>query len=194
MTKWWNWYLSLTTEVETEKQLLNEIKNGERGAQRRLYERFAGYLMAVCLRYLADREAAEDVLQDCFVKILTSVDHFEYRGEGSLKAWVTRLAVNESINCLRRNERLLFTDQIPDEAEEEAPDVGKVPLELLQRLIEELPVGYRAVFNLYVFEQMSHKEIANELGIKENSSASQYLRAKKLLARRIREYIKQDIK
>ena len=142
-----------------------EIKKGERGAQRRLYERFAGYLMAVCLRYLADREAAEDVLQDCFVKILTSVNQFEYRGEGSLKAWVTRLAVNESINSLRRNERLLFTDQIPDEAEEEAPDVGKVPLELLQRMIEELPTGYRAVFNLYVFEQLSHKEIANELGI-----------------------------
>ena len=180
--------------METEKQLLYEIKKGERGAQRRLYERFAGYLMAVCLRYLADREAAEDVLQDCFVKILTSVDHFEYRGEGSLKAWVTRLAVNESINSLRRNERLLFTDQIPDEAEEEAPYVGKVPLELLQRLIEEHPTGYRAVFNLYVFEQLSHKEIANELGIKENSSASQYLRAKKLLASKIREYIKQDIK
>ena len=180
--------------METEKQLLYGIKNGERGAKRRLYERFAGYLMAVCLRYLADRETAEDVLQDCFVKILTSVDHFEYRGEGSLKAWVTRLAVNESINSLRRNERLLFTDQIPDEAEEEAPDVGKVPLELLQRLIEELPTGYRAVFNLYVFEQLSHKEIANELGIKENSSASQYLRAKKLLASKIREYIKQDIK
>ena len=72
--------------------------------------------------------------------------------------------------------------------------MGRVPLELLQRMIEELPVGYRAVFNLYVFEQLSHKEIANELGIKENSSASQYLRAKKLLAKRIREYIKKDIK
>lgn len=180
--------------METEKQLLYEIKNGERGAQRRLYERFAGYLMAVCLRYLTDREAAEDVLQDCFVKILTAVNHFEYRGEGSLKAWMTKVVVNESLSYLKRNERFTLSDEIPDEVEEEAPDIDFVPLELLQRLIEELPTGYRAVFNLYVFEQLSHKEIAEELGIKEKSSSSQFLRARMILAKKIKDYIKQQTK
>lgn len=180
--------------METEKQLLFEIKNGERGAQRRLYERFAGYLMAVCLRYLTDRETAEDVLQDCFVKILTAVNHFEYRGEGSLKAWMTRVVVNESLSYLKRNERFTLSDEIPDEVEEEAPDIGTVPLELMQRLIEELPTGYRAVFNLYVFEQLSHKEIAEELGIKEKSSSSQFLRARMILAKKIKDYIKQQTK
>jgi RNA polymerase sigma-70 factor (ECF subfamily) len=150
--------------------------------------------MAVCLRYLSDREATEDVLQDCFVKILTSIGRFEYRGEGSLKAWVTRVAANESLNYLRQHERIELVEEIPDEMEEEEPDVGNVPLELLQRMIEELPVGYRAVFNLYVFEQMSHKQIAKVLGIKESTSASQYFRAKKLLARRIRNYINQQSK
>lgn len=178
--------------VETEERLLQGIRQGERGAQRRLYERFAGYLMAVCLRYLADREAAEDVLQDCFVKILTSIGRFEYRGEGSLKAWVTRLAANESLTYLRQQERMEIVEEIPDEADEEEPDVGGVPMEQLQRMIEELPVGYRAVFNLYVFEQMSHKEIAAVLGIKVNTSASQYSRARKLLARRIKNYINQQ--
>lgn len=180
--------------METEEQLLQRIRQGECGAQRRLYERFSGYLMAVCLRYLSDREATEDVLQDCFVKILTSIGRFEYRGEGSLKAWVTRVAANESLNYLRHHERIELVEEIPDEMEEEEPDVGNVPLELLQRMIEELPVGYRAVFNLYVFEQMSHKQIAKVLGIKESTSASQYFRAKKLLARRIRNYINQQSK
>lgn len=180
--------------METEKQLLFRIKEGERGAQRRLYERFAGYLMAVCLRYLANRETAEDVLQDCFVKILTAVNHFEYRGEGSLKAWMTRVVVNESLSYLKRNERFTLSDEIPDEVEEEAPDIGFVPLELMQRLIEELPTGYRAVFNLYVFEQLSHKEIAEELGIKEKSSSSQFLRARMILAKKIKDYIKQQTK
>lgn len=178
--------------METEKQLLYEIKNGERGAQRRLYERFAGYLMAVCLRYLADRETAEDVLQDCFVKILTAVNRFEYRGEGSLKAWVTRVVVNESLTYLKQHERFTLSAEIPDGVEEEAPDIGIVPLERLQGMIEELPAGYRAVFNLHVFEQLSHKEIAAELGIKENSSSSQFLRARKILAKRIKEYINQQ--
>lgn len=179
--------------MKTEERLLQGIRKGERGAQRMLYERFAGYLMAVCLRYLADREAAEDVLQDCFVKILTSVDRFEYRGEGSLKAWMTRVAVNESLTYLQQRGRLIMCDEIPDEAEEEAPDIDTVPLEQLQRMIEELPSGYRAVFNLYVFEQMSHKEIAASLGIKENSSASQFLRARRMLAKKIKEFIKQQI-
>ena len=83
-------------------------------------------------------------------------------------------------------------EEIPDEADEEEPDVGGVPMEQLQRMIEELPVGYRAVFNLYVFEQLSHKEIAAVLGIKVNTSASQYSRAKKLLARRIKNFINQQ--
>ena len=180
--------------METEKQLFFRIKEGERGAQRRLYERFAGYLMAVCLRYLANREAAEDVLQDCFIKIFTAVNHFEYRGEGSLKAWMTRVVANESLSYLKRNERFSLSDEIPDEVEEEAPDIGTVPMELMQRMIEELPTGYRAVFNLYVFEQLSHKEIAEELGIKEKSSSSQFLRARMILAKKIKDYIKQQIK
>jgi RNA polymerase sigma-70 factor (ECF subfamily) len=107
---------------------------------------------------------------------------------------VTRVAANESLNYLRQHERIELVEEIPDEMEEEEPDVGNVPLELLQRMIEELPVGYRAVFNLYVFEQMSHKQIAKVLGIKESTSASQYFRAKKLLARRIRNYINQQSK
>ena len=90
-----------------------------------------------------------------------------------------------------KRQQLVFTDQLPDVSEEpEEPDVGQVPLEVLQRMIGELPPGYRAVFNLYVFEQQPHREIARMLGIKESTSSSLFFRAKKLLARNIKEYLK----
>ncbi len=192
----------------TEQQLLNDIQLGARGARRQLYDRYAGYLMAVCMRYLANREAAQDVLQESFIKIFTSISRFNYRGEGSLKAWLTRLTANESVNWLRKeHSKNEWTGLMEEEssgflaADEEAfaagdvePDVGNLSMAELQRLIEELPAGYRAVFNMFVFEQRSHKEIAALLGIKENTSASQLLRAKKTLARKIEELIKQKRK
>ena len=95
---------------------------------------------------------------------------------------------------IRAQEAAFPYPDIPDEVEEEAPDIGTVPLELMQRLIEELPTGYRAVFNLYVFVQLSHKEIAEEVGIKEKSSSSQFLRARMILAKKIQDYIKQQTK
>ena len=88
---------------------------------------------------------------------------------------------------------MTFTDHVPEMTDdEEEPDIGDVPMQVLMRMIHELPAGYRTVFNLYVFEQMSHKQIARELGIKESSSASQYLRAKRLLAKAIVEFRKQQ--
>ena len=150
--------------------------------------------MAICLRYLSDSDAASDAMQDTFVKILTRIDSFEFRSEGSLKAWIGKIAANEALMHLKR-QQLVFTDQLPDVSEEpEEPDVGQVPLEVLQRMIGELPPGYRAVFNLYVFEQQSHHEIARQLNISEGTSASQLLRAKRQLARKIKEYIKRTNK
>ena len=179
--------------METEQQLLNAIRGGEREAKRRLYERFAGRTMAIALRYVANQEDARDVVQDSFVKILTSLDHFNYRGEGSLKAWVTSIVVHQAIDYVKRHERFQTTDLLPDESEEEEePDVGRVPPDVLWRLISQLPLGYRMVLNLYVFEQLSHKEIARLLGIAPGTSTSQYARAKKELAKRINNYLKNN--
>lgn len=179
--------------METEQQLLNAIRGGEREAKRRLYERFAGRTMAIALRYVANQEDARDVVQDSFVKILTSMDHFNYRGEGSLKAWVTSIVVHQAVDYVKRHERFQTTDLLPDESEEEEePDVGRVPPDVLWRLISQLPLGYRMVLNLYVFEQLSHKEIARLLGIAPGTSTSQYARAKKELAKRINNYLKNN--
>jgi RNA polymerase sigma-70 factor (ECF subfamily) len=149
-------------------------------------------MLAVCFRYTGNIDSAHDVLHDGFVKIFT---HFTYRGECALETWVTRVMMTQSIDYLRRENRLgrlMNRDEpmpdLPDEAE--AVDGGSLlSEEVLLQFVAELPDGYRTVFNLFVFEEKSHKEIAALLGIKEHSSTSQLHRAKCLLAKRIKEYI-----
>lgn len=175
--------------MESEKELLDDIKGGSRDAMHRLYERYVGYAMAVALRYVPVRDDAEDVVQDSFVKILSSIGRFQYRGEGALKGWLLRIVANEAISFVRQQSRFSTVDEIPDNIEDDDPAVDRVPPSVLMRMIGELPDGYRLVLNMYVFEQKSHKEIAQQLGIKESSSASQYLRAKKLLAKKIKDYL-----
>ncbi len=175
--------------METELQLLEAIKCNDRQAMRRLYDRFAGYAMATALRYVPERDDAKDVLQDSFVSILTSVSSFNYRGEGSLKNWVGRVVANHAIDWVKEHEHhLVYTDKVPETADEELPD-EEVPPDILNAMIGRLPAGYRMVLNLYVFEHLSHKDIAHRLGIKENTSASQFFHAKKMLARMIKEYL-----
>lgn len=175
--------------MEPEKELLNNIKEGDSTAMQELYSRYVGYAMAIALRYVPDRDDAQDVIHDSFVKILTSINRFTYRGEGSLKAWILRIVANEAISFIKQKGKFSFVDEMPDLESQDEPAVEKVPPQVLNQMIGELPDGYRVVLNMYVFEQKSHKEIAKELGIKESTSASQYLRAKKLLAKEINDYL-----
>ena len=175
----------------TEQELLEALRQKEASGMRAFYDRYAGYLTAVALRYVPDRSAVKDILQDAFIRIFDAVDRFEYRGEGSLKSWACRIVVNMAQKSLRNQGRLQYVDELPDVPEEEEVPVQKVPPAVLQQMIQELPDGYRTVFNLFVFEQKSHREIAGLLGIKEDSSASQYFRARAQLARQIKAYMKE---
>ena len=177
--------------METELQLLKAIQSGQQDAQRQLYERYAGQAMATGMRYVPDPDQVRDVVHDSFVKILTSLDQFNYRGEGSLRAWIKSIVAHQAINHIKQYEHLKLTDQFPESMvqESEDPDVDRVPPDILNKLISELPAGYRIVLNLYVFEQKSHNEIAHLLGIKPETSASQFSRAKQALAKRINEYL-----
>lgn len=103
-----------------------------------LYSRYVGYAMAVGLRYVPDRDDLNDVIQDSFVKILSSVNRFEYRGEGSLKGWILRIVSNEAINFIKQKTKFSFVDEFPDEIEEQVPDVDKVPPQVLNQMISEL--------------------------------------------------------
>ena len=156
-----------------ELELSEQCRLGNNQARKELYEQYAGRMLGICLRYTGDRDTAQDLLHDGFLKIFDSFDKFTWRGEGSLRAWMERVMVNTALQYLRKN------DVINQSA----------PLEELMQFIEELPAGYRTVFNLYTFEDKSHKEIAQELGINEKSSASQLFRAKSVLAKRVKEWI-----
>mgnify|MGYP002620820913 CR=1 FL=1 len=176
--------------METEKQLLEAIHSGEKDAMRRLYDRYSGYAMAIALRYVPERDEVRDVLQDSFVKILTTIGQFEYRGEGTLKSWVARIVSHQAIDHLRAHSRIALTDNLPDIADEEdeaEPDFGNLATDALLTLIGRLPANYRTVLNLFVFEQWSHREIAELLGIKENTSSSIFSRAKRMLSIIIKE-------
>ena len=132
----------------------------------------------------------KDVFQESLIRIFTHIEDFNYRGTGSLLAWASRIVVNESLRFLRdtRHHELLLYSDVAEEPEEDDPPISDIPPDEIQKMVSQLPMGYRTIFNLYVFENKSHQEIASLLGIKERSSASQLSRAKNLLAKMIREY------
>lgn len=181
--------------MENEIELVEGCRAGKDSARKELYTLYARQMLAVCYRYTGDMDAAHDVLHDAFIRIFT---HFTFRGDGPLGAWVRRVMVTQSIDYLRKQQRnrLQF---VPDDDLQDIPDEGHVVEEggnlsedVLMRFVAELPLGCRTVFNLYVFEEKTHKEIAEILHIKEHSSTSQLHRAKNLLAKRIKDYGKYE--
>ena len=173
-----------------EQRLVKRLQEGDKTAAREFYTRYGGSLAGVCVRYISDEEDVKDVIQNALVHIFSHITDFKYRGSGSLEAWVVRIAVNESLKFLRTKvqHELLQPDYDVIDDSEDDPSVRDIPPDILRKMLNRLPTGYRTVLNLYVFEGKSHQEIARLLGIKKDSSASQLLRAKSLLAQMIRKY------
>ena len=186
----------LSIGLNKEQRILAQFTRGDQRAMDVLYADYADYLTGVAERYLRQPDDVHDVMQEALIKIFSSIQHFEYRGQGSLKAWLTRVVINEALIFLRESKRLNETDieKVPDIPEEEPPDTSFLSPEQAKAVIDQLPDGYRAVFNLYAIEGKSHKEIAEMLHIKPDTSASQYHRAKNMLARIIRQQYKQPIR
>ncbi len=181
--------------MENETELIEGCRAGKDSARKELYTPYSKQMLAVCYRYMGDIDAAHDVLHDGFIKIFT---HFTFRGECALSTWVTRVMVTQAIDYLRKRQRfsqlVVNEEQLPDVPDDTyiAENGNRLSEALLMRFVAELPDGCRTVFNLYVFEEKSHKEIAELLHIKEHSSTSQLHRAKSLLAKRIKEYTKHE--
>ncbi|MBR5724211.1 MAG: sigma-70 family RNA polymerase sigma factor [Bacteroidales bacterium] len=178
-----------------EKGLVRRCRTGEPGARREMYETYAGRVLAVCRRYVRDTDRARDLVHDTFLKAWDALEGFRPRRDGSLGAWLGRIASHLAVDELRRQKRLMVLSggQADEEAEldrqispEEAPvDVERlrqVPVEELIDLIASLPEGYREVFNLFCLDGHSHREIAHLLGISEKTSQTQYLKARRRLA------------
>lgn len=172
-----------------DEQLVERIRQNDQRAMSQLYQRYVGILTSVCYRYIVQESDVKDVLQNSFVKIFTSLSKFEFRGEESLKVWMTRIVVNESLNYLQSRRKMLFVEdeRILRDLPDEEVCLDRISDDELHQLIRELPDGYRMVLNLFVFEGLSHRQIAELLSIKESTSASQFYFAKRLLAKKIKD-------
>lgn len=165
------------------------IKGDER-AQRQLYEQHKVSMFIICQRYARDRSEAEDILQEGFIKIFR--DLRQYSGKGALGGWMRRVMINSALQYLRKWKReFLFVNVEDSKGKLYAPETvhSNLGAEELTRMIQQLPLGYRTIFNLYVIEGYTHKEIANQLGISENTSKTQLRKAKASLRAKLEKKI-----
>ena len=167
-------------KIELYKQLIDGCKKNNRESQKKMYDLLSSKMFGVCLRYVKDREIAEDLLQEGFVKIFTNIEKF--RGEGSFEGWARRIFVNTAIEAYRKSTKMypIVNLESAEHFEGELVYNDTLELEDLMKLIHGLSPGYRTVFNLYVIEGYSHKEIAELLQISEGTSKSQLARARYL--------------
>ncbi|MEA5260180.1 RNA polymerase sigma factor [Arcicella aquatica] len=168
--------------MENEEQLIQACLQNDRNAQRKLYNAYAGRMLVVCARYMQNKEEAEDVLQEAFIKIFQNLSKF--RGESTLGAWIKRIVINVAINHIRAQQHFQGMDNV-QEYENQFSDgltgIEGINFQELIEMIRKLPKGCQSVFNLYAIEGYQHKEIAEMLKITEGTSKSQYARARAIL-------------
>ena len=168
----------------SENELIDGCRKGDRAFQKALYERYCRKMLVVCLRYCKSSAEAEDILQEAFVKVFHAIGSF--RQEAKLETWITRIMVNTALNSQRKK---LYLFPMVDVEDVNLPDVevsiSGIHVAQLLEMIQALPQGCQIVFNLFAIEGYSHKEIAEQLGISEGTSKSQFSRAKSLLQQRL---------
>ncbi len=168
----------------TEQELIEGCRKNDRAAQRALYDRYCRKMMVLCLRYSKTTAEAEDILQEGFVQVFNAITNF--RQEAKLETWITRIMVNTALNVQRRK---LYLYPMVDVEEIELPEneisISGIHFKQLLEMIQSLPQGCQIVFNLFAIEGYSHKEIAEQLGISEGTSKSQFARAKSLLQQKL---------
>lgn len=173
----------------TDRDLVRECLNNERQAQYELYLRFSYMMKGICLRYAANEAEAEDVLQESFIRAFKNLQHWSEKGP--LGAWLRKITVNTALEQYRKNKSLKNLSTLFDGSElqltVEDHAIEALELEDLLAKIQQLPVGFRTVFNLYAVEGYNHREIADLLSISEGTSKSQYSRARLLLRKMIEE-------
>jgi RNA polymerase sigma factor (sigma-70 family) len=170
-----------------EQELLNKCLKDDKTALTELYQRFSSKMYVICLRYAKNRFDAQDLLHDGFIKVIESLK--EYRNEGSLEGWLKRIMVNCAINFYNRKNAIGFEsiDQTFEDIAFEEDAISELSAKQLLEIIEEIPEGYRIIFNLYVIDGYKHNEIANYLNISENTSKSQLMKARIMIMKRLKQ-------
>lgn len=173
--------------AETDQRLIQKIRRGNTMASRTLYDRHESYWFRICLRYGRNRNEAEDLFQEGVVKIFQVLDKFD-ENKGNFKGWSNRVLVNESLKYLKRHQWQESFEDLSEanQIQSELGDItARISAKELTELIQQLPFGYRMVFNLYEIEGFSHREIAEQLSISIGTSKSQLFKAKKMLQRKV---------
>lgn len=180
--------------MKSDDQIIVGCLEGKRKAFSLLFENYAPVMLGVCMRYCKNRIDAEDVMQDGFIKVFGQIHKF--RREGSFEGWIKKIMINAAIDNYQSNLKHAFHEDVDEiihttvfadnhDEDDDLPDDMNIPHEKLMAMIQELPDGYRMVFNLYAIENYNHKEIATLLGISENTSKTQLLKGRKALRRKI---------
>lgn len=172
----------------SEQKLIDQCIQGDRSAQKALYDRLSALMYSVCIRYVGDRSVAQDILQEGFITLFSKLESF--RGNGSFEGWARKIFVNTALMYLRKKDAIRMSEDIDSArnmASGMASQVESIGYKELMRLITTLPTGFRTVFNMYVVEGYSHKEIAEMLNISETTSRTQLSRARLWLQSRIKE-------
>ena len=170
-----------------DQHLIDSCKKGDRASQKVLYDSLAPKMFSICIRYIGDRTAAQDVLQDGFVTLFSKLDSF--KGEGSFEGWARRIFVTTALMELRKKDALKMSEELEVVRGVKAETVGQlenISYRELMSLVTSLPPGFRTVFNLYAIEGYSHKEISQMLEITETTSRTQLRRARLWLQDKIK--------
>jgi RNA polymerase sigma-70 factor (ECF subfamily) len=182
--------------MNSDEQIIRGCQEGKRKAYGLLYKKYAPVMLGVCMRYCKTRIDAEDVMQDAFIKVFTQIGKF--RSEGSFEGWIKRIMIHSAIDNYQANLKHFFHEDVSgmedartdDESYGEGlPEGMEVSREKLMQMIQELPDGYRMVFNLFAIENYNHKDIAAMLGISESTSKTQLLKARKALRKKLENYM-----
>jgi RNA polymerase sigma-70 factor (ECF subfamily) len=163
-------------------KLVEESVKGNSIAQKKLFEKFAPKMMFVCLRYCKEQNDAEDALQEAFIKVFSNLE--KYKNDGSFEGWIRKIMVNSCLDLLRKAKKLqnqASLDDVDFKIHDNSLASDNLEAEDLYKIIQKLPKGYQVVFNLFAIEGYSHKEIAELLNISEDTSKSQYFRARTFL-------------
>jgi RNA polymerase sigma factor (sigma-70 family) len=172
-----------------DRQILEGCLKHDKRSQKMLFEKYSGMLMGICIRYATDIPEAEDILQESLLKIFINIR--EYSGEGSFTGWMRRIVINTAITYYHKNLKHKHYVEIEElyssEVGEDIPD-SRFTSDELQKVLDQLPPGYKVIFNLYAVEGYKHKEIAEMLDIDINTSKSQYSRARSFIRKRLDNY------
>ena len=189
-------HLKKYKQMSVNKDIIRQCKKGDKKAQEFIFNKYSPVLLGICLRYMKNVVKADDVMQDAFITIFTKIN--QYNGKGSFEGWIKRITINTALMQLRQNKKEIVSDLLENVKQVEiSDDKNNSDLILTNRksiienakfsqseifeAVTELPVGFRTVFNLYVIDELKHKEIAKELGISIGTSKSQLLRGRKKL-------------